>query len=133
METAVISANHRITEWQGLEGTSRDHRVQHPLLKQVLYSRSHRSASTWVLSISIGDSTTFLGYLFQCSITLTIKKFFHVLLRIFLCPILGHYALFYHSAQLRRAWPHLFASHLPLDISIYQILLSSFPQAEQTL
>lgn len=36
------SQNHRVTDLHGLEGTSRDHRVQPPLLKEVLYNRSHR-------------------------------------------------------------------------------------------
>ena len=39
-----------------------------------------------VLNISIeGDSTTSLGGLFQCSITLPVKKFFHMLVQNFLC------------------------------------------------
>ena len=51
-----------------------------PLLKPVPYNRSHRSASRRVLNISTeGDSTSSLGNLFQCSVTLTKKKFFHML------------------------------------------------------
>jgi len=30
--------------------------------------------------------------------------------------VLGHYSLSYHYMPLRRAWPHPFDSHLPLDI-----------------
>ena len=57
-----------------------------PLPKQLLCNRSHRQASRQVLNISIGgDSTTSLGNLFQCSITLTVKKFYHVLVWNFLC------------------------------------------------
>jgi len=42
-----------------------------------MYSRLHRTASRQVLSISReGDSTTSLGSLFQCSVTLRGKKFF---------------------------------------------------------
>ena len=70
----------RITELQGLEWTSRGQSLTFQL-KQVLYNRSHRQASRQVLNISIeGDSIEgempSLGNLFQCSITLTIKKFF---------------------------------------------------------
>ena len=43
------------------------------LLKQVPYSRLHRSASKWVLNISRGDSTTPPGRLVQYSVTLTVK------------------------------------------------------------
>ena len=43
----------------------------------VTYSRLHRTLSRWVLNISReGDSTTSLGSLFQCSVTLRVKKFF---------------------------------------------------------
>ena len=57
---------HRITESQGLEGTSED---------SILYSRLQRKVSRRVLNMSKGDSTTTLGSLFQCSITLTAKFF----------------------------------------------------------
>ena len=40
------------------------------------YNRSHRHVSIEVLNIFIeGDCTTSLGKLFQCSVTLTVKKF----------------------------------------------------------
>lgn len=43
------------TEWQGLEGTSRDQRVQPP------YNNSHMLASRWILNIPVeGDPTAFL-------------------------------------------------------------------------
>jgi len=48
-----------------------------PLPSRVTYSRLHRTASRQVLNISReGDSTTPLGSLCQCSITLKVKKFF---------------------------------------------------------
>jgi len=67
---------HRITEWQGLEGTFGGHLVQPPCWSRVTYSRLHRTASRRVLSISRErDSTTSLGNLIQGSITLRVKKF----------------------------------------------------------
>jgi len=71
---------HRITKMQGLQGLQMII-VSNTLLKKVPYHRSHKYTSRWVLNISIaGDSTTSLGNLFQCSITLTMKKFFHMIL-----------------------------------------------------
>ena len=73
------------TASQGLEGTSRDHWVQPPA-KAVPYKGLHRLASRWVLNISIeGDSTTSLGSLFLCSVSLTVKMFFHMFVWHFLC------------------------------------------------
>jgi len=69
----------RITESQGLEGTSRYHWVEPPA-KAVPYNWSHKSVSRWVLNIFIeGDSTTSPGSLCQCSVILTVKKFFSAL------------------------------------------------------
>ena len=69
-------ANHRIA------GVGRDFKSSSSptaLLKQLSYSRSHRQASRWILNVFIeGDSTTSLGNLFQCSVTLMVKKFFHM-------------------------------------------------------
>ena len=89
-ETAVrerFSTYSRVTELPGLEGTSRDYWVQ-PLcysssLQQVT---SHRKASRRVLNISReGDSTASVCSLLQCSVTLTVKKFFHIFVWNFLC------------------------------------------------
>ena len=53
------------------------HLVQPPCKSRVTYSRLHRTLSRQVLNISReGDSTTSLGSLFQCSVTLRVKKFF---------------------------------------------------------
>jgi len=60
------------------------------------------------LNISIeGGFTTSLGKLFQCSVILTIKKFFCMLLWTLL-P--------YLYTPPRRAWTHAFASQFPSDI-----------------
>ena len=51
------------------------HVVQPPCRSRVTYSRLHRTVSRWVLNISREEeSTTSLGSLFQCSITLKVKK-----------------------------------------------------------
>jgi len=68
---------HRITVWQGFEGTSVGHLVQPPYQSRVTYSRLHRTLSGRVLNISReGDSTTPVGNLFQASVTLKAEKFF---------------------------------------------------------
>lgn len=46
------------------------------LLEKTPYNRWHSKASRQILSNSSGDSRTFLGCLFQCSVTLTVEKFF---------------------------------------------------------
>jgi len=65
------------------------HPVQPSCRSRVTQSRLHRTSSRWVLSISRGgDSTTSLGSLFQCSVTLRGKKFFLMFRRNFPCFIL---------------------------------------------
>jgi len=127
-----ILQNHRIA---GVARVLKRSSSQTPLLKQIPCNISHEYAFRWALNISIeGDSTNSLGNLFQCSVAFTIKKFFCMLVQNLLCSSLVRYSLFYHYIPPRRAWPHPFASHLPLDIiNIYQIpSQSSFLQAEQS-
>lgn len=63
---------HRIAQWLGLKGTSRDHLAQPPCSSSL-----HRITSRRVLSVfKEGDSTTSMGSWFQCSATLEVKKFF---------------------------------------------------------
>lgn len=51
--------------------------ASNPLLKQVSCSRLRGKVSRWALNISrVGDHTTSLGSLFQCSFTITVKKVF---------------------------------------------------------
>ena len=62
------------------------HPVQPLCRSRVTYSRLHRTLSRRVLNISReGDSTTPLGSLCQCSITLRGKKFFLMFRQNFLC------------------------------------------------
>jgi len=71
----ITSQNRRITECSGLEGTSEGHLVQPSCRSRVAYSRLHRTSSRLVLNISKeGDSTSSLGSLFQCSVTLRVKE-----------------------------------------------------------
>jgi len=91
----------------GLEETSEDHLVNPPAKERVTYSRLHRTVSRQVLNISReGESTTPLGSLFQCSVTLRVKKFF-LMFRwnscvslCALCPLSCRWA------PLKRVWPH---------------------------
>ena len=80
-----FSLNHRIMELQGWKGPQEI--IKSDLsANKVPYKRSHRLVFGQVLNISIeGDSTTTLGNRFQCSITLTIKKFFHMFVWNLLC------------------------------------------------
>ena len=56
------------------------------LLRQVPYNMLHRQTFRWVVNFSIeGDSTTSLGNLFQCSITLTVMNFFFMFVWNILC------------------------------------------------
>jgi len=103
IQSSLSLCNTGITELQshrmvGVRRDSGDHLVQPPCRSRVTYSRLHRTVSRWVLSISReGDSTTSLGSLFQCSVTLRGKKFFLMFTRNFLfvpvapCPATGHH------------------------------------------
>ena len=82
--THVNSQNHRtLGVGRDLCGSSSP---TPPCRSSVAYSRLHRILSRWVLNISReGDSTTSLGSLFQCSVTLRGKKFFLMFRWNFLC------------------------------------------------
>jgi len=74
--------SHRITECSGLEGTSVG---PSPCRSRVTQRRLHRTLSRRVWNISReADSTTSLGSLCQCSVTLRGKKFFLMVRRNFL-------------------------------------------------
>ena len=53
------------------------------------------------------------------------KRYFYTFVWIFICSILGHHSLSYCDTPLWRAWPHPFASHLPLDINKHESDLPS--------
>lgn len=69
----------RITESQdgwGWRSPSGDHLAQRPCSRRVHYSMSHRIVTRQLLNFSReGESTTSLGNLFLCSVTLTLKFF----------------------------------------------------------
>ena len=80
------------------------HLIQPSCRSRVTYSRLHRTLSRRVLNISReGDSTTPLGSLFQCSITLRGKKFFLIFSWNFLCfslyPLLSFFPS-YHACMV---------------------------------
>ena len=65
-----------ITEWLTLEKTSGGHLVQPPCSSKATLSKLPRAMSSKVLNNSKdGDSTTSLGNLCQCSVTLTEGQF----------------------------------------------------------
>ena len=95
----VVSFQRCVTELQNhiIVGLGRDLQRSWsptPLPKQAPYSRLHRLASRKVFTISReGEFRTSMGSLFQCSITLTEKKFLHILVRSFLCSSLWLFPL----------------------------------------
>jgi len=65
----LLTESQNVRGWKGLL-------VQPPCQSRVAYSRLHRTSSRQVFNISReGDSTTSLWNLFQCSVTLRVKKF----------------------------------------------------------
>lgn len=71
------SQNDKITEWLMLEVSTRDHLVQLFCLSRPSKSRLLRILPTWGLNTSKDErkSTTSLGDLLLCLITLLVKKF----------------------------------------------------------
>jgi len=81
--------NHRTV---GVGRDSGCHLVQPHCQSRFTYSRMHRTASRQVLNMRReGDDSTPLGSLFQCSVILSVKKFFLVFtwnfLGFSLCPL----------------------------------------------
>lgn len=93
-ESQKQSHNHTITQSQNrriVEVGRNPHLVQSPCSRKATQNQFPRTMSKWILNISKGeDSTTSLGNLLQCSITVTVKKcflMFEGLLCFSLCPL----------------------------------------------
>ena len=89
---------HRITECQVLEGTLKDHQVQSPCQSRNTKIRSQKNDSRRVLNVSgEEDPTASLGSPFQCSVTLSVKKYFFIFMwnlpysSLYPCPFIGYY------------------------------------------
>jgi len=94
--TGYISESQNCRCWKGPPEITESK----PLPKQASYSRLHRDVSRQVLNISMeGDFMTSLGSLFQCSVTLTVKKFFCILVQNFLCATLWLFPLVLSSER----------------------------------
>lgn len=78
-------------------------------------SKSEKKTSVEVLNFSRGDSTTSLGSLFQCCITLTVKKFFLVFIWNFPCSNFCLFPLVLSLDTTKKSPPHQLYSY-PLDI-----------------
>lgn len=80
---------HRITELVRLEGTTAGHLAQPSSSPRPSQSTLHGIVSRWFPNISSkGESTAFLGNLFQYSVILTGKKFFLIFWWNLLCVII---------------------------------------------
>lgn len=100
---AVLSQNHRISEWQGLESTCEDHLVQLPCQNRIIQSKSHRYTARCILDASReGESAAFLCRLFQSSASLKEKNIFLIFTWSLLCSSLCLLPLF--LLPLRRVW-----------------------------
>lgn len=100
--------NHRITKCLRLEGTSRD---PTPLPSRITCSMLHRNTFTLVLNISRErDPSTSLGNVCQCSVILTVKKFFLLFSQTSCVSVCAQSPLSCHRVPLKRFHPH------PLDI-----------------
>jgi len=117
---SVFLNTRRITESQNhrMFGVGRDlcgSPSPTPCPSRVTQSRLHRTLSRWVLDISReGDSTASLGSLFQCSITLRMKKFFLMFRWKSLSPQLWGYA--YRPPHFRGNWVKAGANLLKMHV-----------------
>lgn len=77
---------HRITAWLGLKRSSGGHVVQFSCWSRFTQNRLHKTTSRPILNMSReGGSTASLHNLFQCSGTISVKKFFLMFRQHFLC------------------------------------------------
>jgi len=103
----------------GVGRASADHLVQLPCQSRVTYSRS---SSRWVLNIAReGDSAIPLGSLFECSVTLKVKKFYLVFRWNFLCFSLCPLPLVLLLGTTEESGPILLTPTLEIFLSIDEI------------
>ena len=102
-----VHCNYRVTECSGFAGTSVGHLVQLPCRSRVTYSKLQRTLSMRALNISReGDSTTSLGSLFQCSVTLKVESSSSCSAGTSCASVCARCPLSCRWAPLKRAWPH---------------------------
>lgn len=113
---------HRNTGQCRSEETAGCHPIQ-PLPQTIVkYSKFLRAVWSWALNICKNwDSTTSLGNLFQCWISLTVNVFVLISRQNFLCCDLWWSPLSFHCAPLRKVW------HCPTLGSWWQELGASLP------
>ena len=101
------------------------HLVQPSCRSRVTYSRLHRTLSRQVLNISReGESTTSLGNLFQCSITLKVKKFFLMFSWNFLCFRSGRWTQVTQEGYRDTVWAYRYRfreAKIHLEFSLVRV------------
>ena len=123
----------RITESWGLEGTSGDHLVPPAKAGSPKAGCTGPCPSGFSVSLREGDSTTPLGSLFWCSVTLNVKNFFpHVQMELPMlqfvpvapCPVAGQH--------WKASGPILLTRTLKIFVGIYKVpSQASLLQAKQ--